>query len=68
MQTSEYRHLAGREKKYLEKPEGRRLLKNFVTEEARRFSDPASRESAGFRKRKEACAALRKRERKAPCS
>ena len=61
MQTAEIRHLAKREKKCLEKPNGRRHLKAAVTMSGKLFADPKTpRDSRDFEDRKQICKALRK--------
>ena len=66
MQTAETRHLAKREKKYLEKPDGRRHLKAAVTQSAKEFESPASRKnSKEFADRGRICMRLRKGKRRA---
>ena len=65
MQTAETRHLAKREKKYLEKPDGRRHLKAAVTQSGLEFKDAKARGTKGFADRGLICRRLRKGKRRA---
>ena len=65
MQTAETRHLAKREKKYLEKPDGRRQLKAAVVMLGRLCEKPKDRTEDNLADRGRICIRLRKGKRRA---
>ena len=65
MRTAETRHLAKREKKYLEKPDGRRHLKAVLSESAKEFARPEGRgNNKAFTNRQALCLEMRRKNRR----
>ena len=65
MQTTETRHLAKREKKYLANPNGRRHLKAVLSESAKEFARPDGRvNNKKFTDRQALCLEMRRKNRR----
>lgn len=60
MQTAEYRHLAKREKKFLENPAGRRFLKSAVTQAGKEIGECKAPSEKQLVARRDICRRLKK--------